>query len=216
MPRGSIVVSLPGIYVLLVFLAPDKDVGTAQGALSAHEVAACAHAARVTALENALAARVGGLPGVTRASVHAAGTATPLGQPSPYPVVVAHGATLADFVAVPEIDARSALSNDPAEVLALLGINAAREVLYNEFVRVLSPSGGDLNRAHLDVLARCMTCHGVLSHATRYGIPKRNDALASATLGNTLSEILCASRMGAVDSLCNVTKIGRASCRERV
>ena len=61
-------------------------------------------------------------------------------------------------------------NNDMKEVFDVLGIEAARQVIYNEFVDVMEFSGVYINYHHLSLLCDRMTCSKNMMPIYRSGI----------------------------------------------
>jgi len=70
------------------------------------------------------------------------------------------------------VDATKTISNDIVEVNKVLGIEAARSVLINEVIYVLSVYGIYINNRHLGLLADLMTSRGFLTPINRHGVNK--------------------------------------------
>ena len=67
------------------------------------------------------------------------------------------GVELAKILAVEMVDATKTISNDVIEIKQVLGIEAARQSLINEFRNVLNFYGIYVNYRHLSVLVDVMT-----------------------------------------------------------
>ena len=67
------------------------------------------------------------------------------------------GSNLLDVLALDYIDANQTISNDIAEVYKVLGIEAARQAIHNEFSEVIEGDGGYVNEHHLAMLCDRMT-----------------------------------------------------------
>jgi len=78
------------------------------------------------------------------------------------------GTNLVDILANPNVDATRTISNDIREIYDTLGIEAARNALYNELINVTSE--GSMNYRHLSLLIDTMTYKGVLMSIDRHGI----------------------------------------------
>lgn len=94
------------------------------------------------------------------------------------------GTNLMDILANPEIDTKRTLTNDLMEIYRTLGIEAVRQVIYNEFAEVL---GGYINYHHLSMLCDRMTMNAKPTSIFRHGI--NNDdigTLAKASLKKLL------------------------------
>jgi len=73
-----------------------------------------------------------------------------------------------------KIDTYKTVSNDIQEIYSVLGVEAARTVLINEFIEVIESAGASLNPRHILLLADTMTFSGGLMSIDRFGINKSN------------------------------------------
>ena len=80
------------------------------------------------------------------------------------------GSNLMETLAIDFIDNKRTYSNDIKEVFNVLGIEAARQVLYNEFVDVMEFSDVYINYHHLSLLCDRMTCTKNMVPIFRSGI----------------------------------------------
>ena len=70
------------------------------------------------------------------------------------------GSNLLDILNQPYIDFKKSVSNDIIEVYTLLGIEAARSLLINQIVEVITEGAGYINTRHVDLLCDTMTSKG--------------------------------------------------------
>ena len=84
------------------------------------------------------------------------------------------GSNLMETLAIDFIDNKRTYSNDIKEVFDVLGIEAARQVLYNEFVDVMEFSDVYINYHHLSLLCDRMTCTKDMVSIFRSGILNDN------------------------------------------
>jgi DNA-directed RNA polymerase beta' subunit len=80
---------------------------------------------------------------------------------------------LADLLSHPLVDFKGTISNDPREVAAALGIEAARKFLIEEITRVLRFDGTYLNSRHVPLLVDAMVHRGRLTAVRRDGIDRQ-------------------------------------------
>jgi len=80
------------------------------------------------------------------------------------------GSNLMDTLAIDFIDNKRTYSNDIKEIFHVLGIEAARQILYNEFVDVMEFSDVYINYHHLSLLCDRMTCTKNMVPIFRSGI----------------------------------------------
>jgi len=116
------------------------------------------------------------------------------------------GTNLLEALAVDFIDYKRTYSNDIREVFNVLGIEAARQVIYNEFVEVMEFSGVYINYHHLSLLCDRMTLTTDMVPIFRSGI--LNDdigPLAKATFEVHTEVFLDAARHGEFDDMRGVS-----------
>lgn len=111
-------------------------------------------------------------------------------------VISTHGSNLSAILSMDCFDAKFCTSNDVHEVLALLGIEAASAVLFEQFQYTLQFDGSYINERHLLLLVSFMTCLGGLMPVSRHGINKLTDSgpLARASfeeVADMLAESCC-------------------------
>jgi DNA-directed RNA polymerase II subunit RPB1 len=80
------------------------------------------------------------------------------------------GSNLLDILALDFIDSTRTFSNDIKEIFNVLGLEAARQSLYNEFVEVMEFSDVYINYHHLSLLCDRMTCNKDMVSIFRSGI----------------------------------------------
>ena len=80
------------------------------------------------------------------------------------------GSNLMETLSIDFIDNKRTYSNDIKEIFDVLGIEAARQVLYNEFVEVMEFSDVYINYHHLSLLCDRMTCTKNMVPIFRSGI----------------------------------------------
>jgi DNA-directed RNA polymerase II subunit RPB1 len=112
------------------------------------------------------------------------------------------GSNLQEVLALDYIDKTRTISNSIMEVYKVLGIEAARQSIYNEFVEVLEDNDTYINERHLTLLCDRMTYSTVLVSIFRHGI--NNDdigPLAKASFEETPEQFLKAARHAELDSM---------------
>ena len=114
------------------------------------------------------------------------------------------GSNLMSVLALDFIDTERTISNDIQEVKRVLGIEAARQCIYNELVEVFD--NGYINSHHLGLLCDRMTVSNKMISIFRHGI--NNDdigPLAKASFEETPEMFLKAARHGELDQMCGVS-----------
>ena len=119
-------------------------------------------------------------------------------------VLDVEGTNLVEMLSRNDIDAMRTISNDINEVLAALGIEAARQVLINE-LKIAYGASGPLHQ-HVCLLVDRMTYSQKLVSICRHGINNDNiGPIAKATF-EEMPEMLCrAARHGELDDLRGVS-----------
>lgn len=116
------------------------------------------------------------------------------------------GSNLLEILGNDLIDGRRTFCNDIKEVYDVLGIEAARQVIYNEFVEVMEFSDVYINYHHLSLLCDRMTMTKNMVPIFRSGILKDDiGPIAKATFEMHTEGFLNAARHGEFDSMCGVS-----------
>jgi DNA-directed RNA polymerase II subunit RPB1 len=116
------------------------------------------------------------------------------------------GANLLAVLALDYIDVNQTISNDIAEVYKVLGIEAARQAIHNEFSEVIEGDGGYVNEHHLAMLCDRMTYSYKMISIFRHGINNDNiGPLAKASFEETPEMFLKAARHAELDPLRGVS-----------
>ncbi len=144
--------------------------------------------------------RLTGIPGIKKAAV--------LEEPdgSGY-YIQTEGTNLKDVLALPEVDPRRVFTNNIREVESVLGIEAARMVIFLEAKKVLDGQGLKVNPRHLMLVADAMTYDGVIKAIGRQGLSgQKASVLARAAFEETVRHLHEAAITGEVDYLKGVTE----------
>lgn len=114
------------------------------------------------------------------------------------------GTNLVEILANPNIDSTRTRSNDIYEILQVLGIEAARNALYQEFMEVTGE--GEINYRHMSLLLDTMTNRGTLMSVDRHGI-NRGDVgpLAKCSFEETTDMLINASIFSELDNINGVS-----------
>ena len=104
------------------------------------------------------------------------------------------------------MDVSNTLSNDINEIYELLGIEAARSILIEEIIGVISEGAGYINSRHVELLCDTMTSKGFITSINRQGI-NRGDVgpLAKCSFEDTTDQLIKASIFGEKDKLQGVS-----------
>jgi len=116
------------------------------------------------------------------------------------------GTNLLSVLSKKFIDYTRTHSNDIKEVFDVLGIEAARQVIYNEFVDVMEFSGVYINYHHLSLLCDRMTCSKNMVPIYRSGLLNDNiGPIAKATFEVHTEVLLNAARHADFDTMRGVS-----------
>ena len=120
------------------------------------------------------------------------------------------GTSLAAALSLPQLQASRCCSNDVHEVLAVLGVEAATALLFEQIQFTLQFDGSYVNERHLMLLVSFMTCLGGLLPVSRHGINKLADSgpLARASFEEVSDRLAESAAFGDVDPvLCHSSRI---------
>jgi len=116
------------------------------------------------------------------------------------------GTNLLDVLSLDFIDKRRTISNDIVEIYNVLGIEAARQAIYNELVEVVEFDGTYINYHNYSVLVDRMTFTHKLISIFRHGINNDNiGPIAKASFEETPEMFLKAARHAELDTLRGVS-----------
>ena len=111
------------------------------------------------------------------------------------------GSNLIDVLAQDNIDTQNTISNDIHEVLSVLGVEAARMILMEEFLDVIYNAGSSLNPRHIEVLVDTMTFSGNIMSIDRFGINRSNyGPIAKASFEEMTDQLYRSAIFGEVDN----------------
>ena len=116
------------------------------------------------------------------------------------------GTNLLDVLGLDFIDNTRSFSNDIVEIFNVLGIEAARQIIYNELVDVVEFDGTYINFHNYSVLVDRMTFTNKLISIFRHGINNDNiGPIAKASFEETPEMFLKAARHAELDTLRGVS-----------
>jgi len=116
------------------------------------------------------------------------------------------GTNLLGVLGFDNIDKSRTFSNDILEVYHTLGIEAARQTIYNEIVEVIEFDGTYINAHHYSILCDRMTYSTKLISVFRFGLNKDNiGPIAKASFEETPEMLLRAARFGELDNMRGVS-----------
>ena len=116
------------------------------------------------------------------------------------------GTNLLDILGLDYIDANRSYTNDIQEIYRVLGIEAARQAIFNEISEVIEFDSTYINYHHLSILCDRMTCNSKMVSIFRHGINSDNiGPIAKASFEETPEMFLKAARHGELDSMRGVS-----------
>ena len=111
-----------------------------------------------------------------------------------------------ETLALDYVDPTRTMSNDIREVFNILGIEAARQMIYMEMMEVMEFSGVYINYHHLGLLCDRMTCNQNMVPIFRSGLLSDNvGPISKATFEVHTEVLLNASRHGEFDHMRGVS-----------
>jgi DNA-directed RNA polymerase II subunit RPB1 len=151
---------------------------------------------------------IGGVPGVTSAITRCDAIATLHGPMQPVLALDTDGTNLRAALGLPELRAELCTTNDVADVLAVLGIEAASTMLFQELTNTLQFDGCYINERHVMLLVDLMTSLGQLLPISRHGLNRKldNGPIARSSFEETVDVLYDAAAYGEIDPVRGVTE----------
>jgi len=116
------------------------------------------------------------------------------------------GTNLLDILGLDYIDADRTFTNDIQETYRVLGVEAARQAIFNEISEVIEFDSTYINYHHLSILCDRMTCNDSMVSIFRHGINNDNiGPLAKASFEETPEMFLRAARHAELDPMRGVS-----------
>lgn len=98
------------------------------------------------------------------------------------------------------IDHKTVVSNNMNEVFEILGIEATKQFITDEFFKIINVS-----KRHLQILVSAMTFYGVISPVSRYGINKMSGILTKISFEQPFDNLVNSACLGVVDQISGVS-----------
>ncbi len=122
-------------------------------------------------------------------------------------VIYCSGSNLKEVFEIEGVDSTRTKSNNIFETAAILGIEAARQTIIEETLKVLEEQGLNIDIRHIMLLADTMTRSGGIRGTTRTGITKEKESvLARASFETPIRHLVNASLIGEKDPLSSVVE----------
>lgn len=120
-------------------------------------------------------------------------------------VILATGSNLKEVAMIKEVDYTRTTTNNIHEIAKVLGIDAAREAIIAEALKVIKDQGIDIDIRHIMFIADLMATSGAIKGMTRSGITSdKESVLARASFETPIKHIINASLVGEQDYLSSV------------
>jgi DNA-directed RNA polymerase II subunit RPB1 len=121
-------------------------------------------------------------------------------------IVVTNGINMVDIKYIRGVDHNRTSCNDIKHVLMFYGIEAARNVLYNELRKSYESAGLNINYHHYSILIDIMTHMGVITSMDRHGVNRlETDPLARASFEKTMDHLVNAALYNEVDYMRSIS-----------
>ena len=115
--------------------------------------------------------------------------------------IMTNGTNLRDVLAMPDVDASKTVTNDVYEVYTVLGIEAARQALYNE-IATMGEFATKVNHRHIALLVDTMTNRGNISSIGVHGINQGDiGPLAKCSFEQTSNKLIQAGVFSEADRI---------------
>lgn len=122
-------------------------------------------------------------------------------------VIITAGSNIKTALQLEFVDATRTTTNSIFEISNVLGIEAARQAIINEVMKVIESQGLNINERHIMLVADMMSNSGVVKGITRYGVvSEKSSVLARASFETPIKHIIAASLVGEEDMLNSVVE----------
>lgn len=122
-------------------------------------------------------------------------------------IIITAGTNLKKIFELEFVDTTRTTSNDIFEIASTLGIEAARQAIIDEVLKVIDAQGLNVDVRHIMLVADTMCASGDIKGITRYGVvSEKASVLARASFETPIKHIVNASLLGEVDKLNSVVE----------
>lgn len=122
-------------------------------------------------------------------------------------MIITAGSDLKTALQLEYVDATRTTTNSIFEIAGVLGIEAARQAIINEVLKVIESQGLNINERHIMLVADMMSNSGLVKGITRYGVvSEKSSVLARASFETPIKHIIAASLIGEEDMLNSVVE----------
>ncbi|MDK2849359.1 MAG: DNA-directed polymerase subunit [Candidatus Woesearchaeota archaeon] len=120
-------------------------------------------------------------------------------------VIKTAGSNLKAVLALDFVDPSRTITNNIFEIYDVLGIEAARQAIFNEIYSLIEQQGLNVDGRHIQLISDAMCVSGKISGITRYGIIKsKSSALSRAAFETPIRHLTEAALSGEVDEFKSV------------
>ncbi len=120
-------------------------------------------------------------------------------------IILTAGTNMKSILTLEFVDATRTRSNDVHEIRDVFGIEAARQVIIDELMKVIKSQGISIDMRHIMLVADTMCVSGYVKGITRYGVVNdKSSVLARASFETPIKHIIKASLVGEEDKLNSV------------
>lgn len=122
-------------------------------------------------------------------------------------IILTSGTNLAKVMELEFVDATRTTCNDIHEINEVLGIEAGRQAIIDEVVKVIEAQGLNVDIRHIMLASDTMCQSGKIKGITRYGVvSEKASVLARASFETPIKHVINAALMGEVDTLNSVVE----------
>ncbi len=122
-------------------------------------------------------------------------------------IIITAGSNLNEIMAQEFVDTTRTVSNDIFEVYDVLGIEASRQLIMDELMKVMENQGLNVDVRHIMLVADTMCTNGNIKGITRYGVvSEKSSTLARASFETPIKHIIAAALTGERDQLTSVVE----------
>lgn len=122
-------------------------------------------------------------------------------------LIITAGSNLKKILELDFVDQNKTTTNDIDEISKTLGIEAARQAIIDELLKVIEAQGLNVDVRHIMLVADTMCVSGVIKGITRYGVvSEKSSVLARASFETPIKHIIDAALTGEVDYLNSVVE----------
>jgi len=122
-------------------------------------------------------------------------------------VILTAGSNMKEILELEEVDVSRTTTNNIHEIYLVLGIEAARQAIVDEAVKVISAQGLNIDLRHIMLVADTMTMGGNVKGITRYGVvSEKASVLARASFETPIKHMINAALVGEEDRLRSVVE----------